>query len=145
MAPSMTEPELMELAIREAAACDWPEEQRDRKPKVGAVIAIGEQLIAQAHRGEEHHSERIALDSVSSEHDLSKATVFTTLEPCTRTVRRKEGDSCTERLISKRVQKVVIGILDPNQGVCGKGVLKLQDHGIEVALFPHKLACESET
>jgi hypothetical protein len=37
---------------------------------------------------------------------------------------------------------VVIGILDPNPGVCGKGVLRLQRAKIEVELFPHALAKE---
>jgi pyrimidine deaminase RibD-like protein len=131
--------EAMELAIMEASACDWPEEHLDRKPKVGAVITIGDKMIACAHRVEELHAERIALERVPNV-DLRDATVFTTLEPCTRTVRRREGDSCTERLISRHPKKDVIGMLDPNQGVCGKGVLELQDHDIEVALFPHKMA-----
>ena len=56
------------------------------------------------------------------------------------TVRRKEDDSCTQRIIGRRVGTVVIGILDPNQGVCGKGVLALQASGCAVELFPHELA-----
>jgi hypothetical protein len=39
-----------------------------------------------------------------------------------------------------QVSKVVIGILDPNQNVCGKGLLQLQAAKIQVALFPHNLA-----
>jgi len=137
----MTESEAMELAIAEARKCEWSEEELDVKPKVGAVITIGDERIAAGHRGRDDHAEKIALASVSYDHDLSKATVWTTLEPCIPTVRTQEGDSCTERLIRAQVQRVMIGILDPNQGVCGKGLSQLQDSGTEVGLFPHELAC----
>src|SRR5208337_2255628 len=120
----MTERELMKLAIAEAGKCDWPAQEDESKPKVGAVITINRRVIASAHRGKDDHAEKIALSDVSPEDDLSKATVWTTLEPCTHAVRRKEGESCTDRLIRARVLKVVIGILDPNQEVCGKGLLK---------------------
>ena len=136
----MLERELMERAIAEAAKCSWPVEEEGSKPKVGAVITIDGEPIASARRGTDDHAEKLALSEIPCEQDLAKATVWTTLEPCTHTVRRKAGESCTERLIRARVQKVVIGILDPNQGVCGKGLLKLQEYGIEVALFPHDLA-----
>jgi len=136
----MLERELMERAIAEAAKCNWPAEEEESKPRVGAVITIDGEPTASAHRGEDDHAEKLALSQIPFEQDLSKATVWTTLEPCTHTVRRKQGESCTERLIRARVEKVVIGILDPNQGVCGKGLLKLQESGIEVALFPHDLA-----
>src|SRR5208283_2264125 len=114
----MTEQELMELAVMETRKCAWPDEELEYKPKVGAVIAINQRLISSAHRDTEDHAEKRALSLVSSTDDLSEATVFTTLEPCTHAVRRKDGDSCTDRLIRARVRKVVIGILDPNQGVC---------------------------
>ncbi len=55
-------------------------------------------------------------------------------------VRTDEEESCTERLIRAQVPRVYIGILDPNQGVCGKGVVELQRSKTEIALFPHKLA-----
>jgi hypothetical protein len=41
-----------------------------------------------------------------------------------------------------RFQRVFIGILDPNQGVRGKGLWELQTNGIDVELFPPQLAEE---
>ena len=140
----MNHDELMRLAIGVMAQC----RAAPGDPMVGAVIAIDGEVIATAYRGETEdrcgdieHAEKTALSKVSS-HNLSRATVYTTLEPCTRHVRRKPGESCTDRLVRMQVGKVVIGMLDPNQGVCGRGVLKLQEAGIEVALFPHELAME---
>ena len=81
-----------------------------------------------------------ALNKVADRTLLQDATVYTTLEPCTPAVRSKPENSCTSLLCEAQIKKVVIGILDPNQGVCGKGLLELQKHGIEVELFPHDLA-----
>lgn len=134
----MTHDELMNEAIVWLERCD--PSAPERVPKVGAVIAVNGEILAADHRGEHEHAEKRALARIAPEHDLSCATVYTTLEPCTDRVRRKEGESCTSRLIRAQVRKVVIGILDPNQGVCGKGLLQLQEHKIEVELFPHVLA-----
>jgi pyrimidine deaminase RibD-like protein len=135
--------ELMEQAIRLAAECDPIDP--DRIPKVGAVIAVGGQIIGAGKRGtggpgDDDHAELNALGHVTDMAHLPEATVFTTLEPCTPLVRSQPGNSCTERLLRAQVKKVYIGILDPNQGVCGKGVLELQKHKIEVELFPNDLA-----
>jgi pyrimidine deaminase RibD-like protein len=130
----MTDRQLMELAIAELEKCKPTD--LERVPKVGAVLAIDGEVIAAASRGEEDHAEKRALEKIEPGRNLSQATVYTTLEPCTHRVRRKEGESCTDRLVRGQVKKVVIGILDPNQGVCGKGLLQLQAAKIEVELFP---------
>jgi pyrimidine deaminase RibD-like protein len=135
----MTDLELMMLAIREAKKCNWPEEKLDKIPKVGAVVSIDGIAIAQNPRDDQHHAEKIALDKLRGR-ELTRATVFTTLEPCTPGVRSIPGESCSERLIQAQVRKVVIGMLDPNEGVAGKGVLALQRSKISVELFPHRLA-----
>ena len=96
-------------------------------------------MIAAGHRGDEDHAGLVALRNVRDWGVLPYATVYTTLEPCTPYVRSNEGESCTNRLVRAGVKKVFIGILDPNQGVCGKGVIELQYHDIEVELFPHDL------
>jgi pyrimidine deaminase RibD-like protein len=132
----MTDRECMETAIDMAAQC----ETRVGVPKVGAIIAVAGDVIAAGHRGEHDHAELVALQNVRDWAILPNATVYTTLEPCTHHVRRESGESCTERLGRAQVKKVYVGILDPNQGVCGKGILELQDYGIEVELFPPDLA-----
>jgi pyrimidine deaminase RibD-like protein len=137
---SEIESERMRQAIELAANCK-PSDPR-HTPKVGAVIDIGGEVFI-GQRGEDDHAEKIALVRVAEAglvNMLKEATVYTTLEPCTKHVRRKPLESCTERLIAAKVKRVVIGILDPNQGVCGKGVLELQANDIEVSLFPHELA-----
>jgi pyrimidine deaminase RibD-like protein len=45
-------------------------------------------------------------------------------------------------IIQYQIRQVFVGVLDPNQGVTGKGLLRLQEAGVEVALFPHDLCKE---
>jgi hypothetical protein len=47
---------------------------------------------------------------------------------------------CTELIKQHAIKRVFIGILDPNQGVRGKGLWELQMHGVDVELFPPQLA-----
>jgi pyrimidine deaminase RibD-like protein len=94
----------MKLAIDEARKCEWPEEEAlDRKPKVGAVVTIVGEVLASAPRGKDDHAEKLALASVPASSDLTRATVWTTLEPCTHTVRGTEKGSSKDLLIARRV------------------------------------------
>jgi diaminohydroxyphosphoribosylaminopyrimidine deaminase/5-amino-6-(5-phosphoribosylamino)uracil reductase len=117
----------------------------ERIPKVGAVIAIDDTVIGQGHRGtgasgDDDHAEMVALKGIVDRTQLPRATVYTTLEPCTPEVRSDPLSCCTELIRQAEVKRVFIGILDPNQGVRGKGLWELQSRGIEVELFPPELA-----
>jgi pyrimidine deaminase RibD-like protein len=120
---------------------------RDGIPKVGAVIAKSGIPLGTGWRGtgapqDDEHAEYNALAKVAERRSLPGSRVYTTLEPCTRDVRSKPLECCTELILQSHVQKVFIGILDPNQGVRGKGLWELQRHGIEIELFPPSLATE---
>ena len=133
---------LMNQAIDLAERCNPVAE---RIPKVGAVIAVDGTVIGKGHRGtgepgDDDHAEKVALRGVVDRTELAKATVYTTLEPCTPEVRSDPLNCCTELIRQAEVKRVFIGILDPNQGVRGKGLWELQSRGIEVELFPPELA-----
>jgi pyrimidine deaminase RibD-like protein len=134
--------EFMQEAIEWANGCHPIKESI---PKVGAIIAVGEQPLGRGRRGtgvvgDDLHAEQNAINQVPDKSKLTEATLYTTLEPCTRQVRSKPLECCTELILQHQIKKVFVGILDPNQGVTGKGLYRLQDAGVEVALFPHDLS-----
>jgi pyrimidine deaminase RibD-like protein len=135
----------MRLAIVEAEKCEPIDP--DRYPKVGAIIAVGNTVIRKGHRGsgapgDDDHAELVAIESVVERSEIPHATLYTTLEPCTADVRSKPLECCAKLIKQNQIPKVFIGILDPNQGVRGKGLWDLQHKGVEVELFPPKLAKE---
>jgi pyrimidine deaminase RibD-like protein len=129
-------------------AVDWANDchpVKDSIPKVGAIIAVRDKVLGRGRRGtgkegDDEHAEQDAIHKVADKSKLAKATLYTTLEPCTPEVRTKGLECCTELIRQHRIRKVFVGILDPNQGVTGKGLWRLQDSGVEVALFPHDLS-----
>lgn len=114
-------------------------------PYVGVVAAQNEEILGTAFRGEMkagEHAEYTLLERKLKSQNLSGCTIYTTLEPCTK---RGEGKiPCATRLIDRRVSRVVIGMLDPDQRITGRGILQLRRAGIEVALFPPKLTAALE-
>ena len=138
----LTHEECMELAIHMAEQCR--PDNKAKTPHVGAVIALEGEGLNEVHafasRGKDDHAEQLALDQLPLDLHRARTIVYTTLEPCTKDVRRTQSRPCAKRLVDHHVKKVVVGILDPNQGVCGKGVLQLQEANIEVELFPHEMA-----
>ena len=83
----MEDSELMEMAVEEAKKSRDEDDGRVH-PKVGAVVVLDGEVIAAAHRGEDEeepgqHAEFIVLEKKLQNRDLSAATLYTTLEPCT--------------------------------------------------------------
>jgi pyrimidine deaminase RibD-like protein len=130
------------MAIEEALK-SVPEDERPH-PKVGAVVVKNGQVLSKAHRGEilKSHAEYIALDDKLSDDLIAGATVYTTLEPCT--ARKHPKIPCAQRLIDRKVARVVIGMLDPNPDIRGRGYQLLSGAGIDIQLFPGDLRAQVE-
>ena len=121
-----------------------PENDSKPHPLVGAVVVKDGNVLSTAHRGEVpgNHAEFIALDKKLSDETVAFATVYTTLEPCT--TRNLPKIPCAERIIDRKVARVVIGMLDPDTRIRGLGIQRLRDANISVALFPDDLMSEVE-
>jgi pyrimidine deaminase RibD-like protein len=133
--------DMMRRAIEEARRSSSGDPS---KPRVGAVIAIGGAILGTGFRGEHDHAEKNAIEMAlkTDPGQLAKASLYTTLEPCTGDVRSDTLTCCTALIQQHRLARVFIGILDPNQGVRGKGFWELQDNKIPIVLFPPELAEE---
>jgi pyrimidine deaminase RibD-like protein len=136
------EKEFMRLAVDEAKKS--VSEDKRPHPLVGVVVVKDDKVLTTAHRGEHpgEHAEYIALERKLKDVSVAGATVYTTLEPCT--VRRQPKIACATRLAERKVGKVVIGTLDPNPLISGKGQLLLRERNVVTELFPEDLMREIE-
>jgi pyrimidine deaminase RibD-like protein len=111
-------------------------------PKVGAVLAHPNgEIISTGFRGQYtpgNHAEQEALVGVR-EDVVAGAVVYSTLEPCTF---RGKQTPCCLRLIGRAISEVVIGILDPNPDIRGRGWWKFEERGIKVRNFDQQLVKE---
>lgn len=98
-------------------------------PLVGCVIVKNQKIIGAGFHQKygEAHAEINAIKNATE--SIEGATLYVNLEPCAHF---GKTPPCVDELINKNIKKVVIGTLDSNPLVAGKGVGKLLEHGIEV-------------
>lgn len=97
-------------------------------PMVGAVIVRDGRIIAEGyhHACGQAHAE---IDAISkAKEEISGSTFYVTLEPCSHHGRTPP---CVDALIARRPGRVVVGVVDPNPLVAGKGIAALRGKGIE--------------
>lgn len=106
--------QLMLLAIEEAKFA-----MEQGEVPIGAVVLLGDAIIARAHNRREGqnnpvaHAEILALEIAARHVDdwrLAGSTLVVTLEPCMM---------CAGALVNARVDRVVFGAVDPKAGACG--------------------------
>jgi len=135
--------DFMRIALDEAKKC---KSEDDRvHPKVGVVVVQGGKEIGRGYRGEAapgDHAEYTVLETKLADHLITGSTIFTTLEPCT--TRNHPKVPCAERLVERKVARVVIGMLDPNPDISGKGQMRLRDANIRTDFFDMALMSEVE-
>jgi diaminohydroxyphosphoribosylaminopyrimidine deaminase/5-amino-6-(5-phosphoribosylamino)uracil reductase len=118
-------------ALKEAQKAD-PKAVRPN-PLVGAVVVDENQVIVGRgyHQkvGTPHAEVHAIADAEKNGADLSKCTLYVTLEPCSHHGRTPP---CTDLILKHGIKKVVIGSLDPNPLVSGVDLLRSK--GVEVEL-----------
>jgi len=98
-------------------------------PRVGCVIARDDRLVGIGwhEKAGDCHAEINAL--VDAGTNSVGSTAYVTLEPCSHSGRTPP---CVNALIEAKVARVVCAIEDPNPDVCGSGIRRMQEAGIEV-------------
>jgi diaminohydroxyphosphoribosylaminopyrimidine deaminase/5-amino-6-(5-phosphoribosylamino)uracil reductase len=100
-------------------------------PLVGSVIVYDNKIIGEGwHRkAGEPHAEVNAINSVKDKSLLKKATIYVSLEPCSHF---GKTPPCCDLIIKNKIPSVVIGTVDPNIKVAGKGIKKMTEAGVNV-------------
>ncbi len=115
----------------------------DPNPLVGAVVVRDGEVLATGYhdRYRGPHAERMAFDYADAHGiDLTGATVIDTLEPCCHV---GSQPACTSLILAHGIARVVVGSVDPNPIVAGKGLSLLEEAGIEVVRDVMREECDA--
>jgi len=100
-------------------------------PMVGCVIVNNAKIIGKGYHEKfgEAHAEINAIASVKNKKLLKDSILYVSLEPCAH---YGKTPPCSDAILKCGIRKVVIGSVDPNPLVKGKGIEKLIRGGCDV-------------
>jgi len=100
-------------------------------PMVGCVIVHNGLIIGEGYHRKygEAHAEVNAINSVKNPALLCESVMYVTLEPCSHF---GKTPPCADLVVAMKIPAVVVGSLDPNEKVAGKGIAKLLSAGCDV-------------
>lgn len=102
-------------------------------PFVGAIVVDHNgEIIGEGYhqKAGEAHAEVLAINNaLLNNSDLSNATLYVSMEPCSHI---GKTPPCTNIILAHKIQKVVIGSMDPNPLVSGAKILS--DAGVHVEI-----------
>jgi len=100
-------------------------------PMVGSVIVHNNIIIGEGYTSEygKAHAEVNAINSVKNKDLLKASTLYVTLEPCSHF---GKTPPCSLLIIQHKIPNVVIGCIDDNEKVAGKGVALLKKNNTNV-------------
>lgn len=130
--PKNLDEKFMSLAVRLAKKAEG---MTSPNPLVGAVVVKGGKIWGKGYHkraGLPHAEVEAFLDAEREGYELKGSTLYVTLEPCCHPDKRTPP--CVDAIIDKGISKVVVGTLDLNPKVRGKGIERLRQSGIEVVI-----------
>ncbi|MEO8533115.1 MAG: bifunctional diaminohydroxyphosphoribosylaminopyrimidine deaminase/5-amino-6-(5-phosphoribosylamino)uracil reductase RibD [Flavobacterium sp.] len=102
-------------------------------PMVGSVIVYNDQIIGEGwhKKAGGPHAEVNAIRSVKDKSLLKKATIYVSLEPCSHF---GKTPPCCDLIIENKIPNIVVGTVDPNEKVAGRGIKKIIEAGANVTV-----------
>ncbi|EPR70645.1 Diaminohydroxyphosphoribosylaminopyrimidine deaminase [Winogradskyella psychrotolerans RS-3] len=111
-------------------------------PMVGAVIVYNNSIISEGYTSAYggNHAEVNAINAVKDKSLLRKSTLYVTLEPCSHF---GKTPPCSDLIVKHNIPNVVIGCIDDNPEVAGKGIAKLKASGCQVTVGVLEKECKT--
>ncbi|EDP69895.1 riboflavin biosynthesis protein RibD [Flavobacteriales bacterium ALC-1] len=111
-------------------------------PMVGAVIVHDKKIISEGFTSTYggNHAEVNAINSIKDKSLLEKSTLYVTLEPCSH---HGKTPPCSDLILKHKIPEVIIGCVDDNPEVAGKGIAKLKASGCKVTVGVLEAECKT--
>lgn len=97
-------------------------------PLVGSVIVHKGKIIGEGYHKEygKAHAEVNAINSVKDKSLLEQSIIYVNLEPCSH---HGKTPPCSDLIVKHKIPNVVVGTIDTNIEIGGKGIAKLKNSG----------------